>query len=41
MLLSVFGENDDNIGALMFLVVLFIWDFMFSFCSVFKIKNLE
>jgi hypothetical protein len=35
------SEIDDRIMALMFLVVLFLWDFVFHLGSVFKIKNLE
>jgi hypothetical protein len=35
------SETDDRIIALMFLVVLFLWNFVFHLGSVFKIKNLE
>ena len=34
-------EIYDKISALMFLVVMFLWDFMFHFGSVIKIINLE
>jgi hypothetical protein len=34
-------ETDDKISAIMLLVVLFLWNFMFHFGSVFKIINLE
>jgi len=34
-------EIDDKISAIMLLVVLFLWNFMFHFGSVFKIMNLE
>jgi hypothetical protein len=34
-------EIDDQISALMFLVVLFMWIFMFNFVSLVKIINLE
>jgi hypothetical protein len=40
MWLSV-KESDDRIIALKFLVVPFLWNFVFHFGSVFKIKNLE
>jgi hypothetical protein len=32
---------DDRIIAVIFLVVLFLWDFVFHFGSVFMIRNLE
>jgi hypothetical protein len=35
------NETDDRIIALIFLVVLFLWDFVFHFGSVFEIMNLE
>ena len=33
-------ETDDRKIVLIFLVVLFLWDFIFHFGSVFKIINL-
>jgi hypothetical protein len=35
------NEIDDRIIALIFLVVLFLWNFVFHLGSVFRIKNLE
>lgn len=35
------SEMEDRTTALIFLVVLFLWDFIFHFGSVFRIKNLE
>jgi hypothetical protein len=35
------NEIDYKFIALIFLVVLFLWDFVFHFGSVFKIKKLE
>jgi hypothetical protein len=35
------SEIDDRIVALVFLVVLFLWDCRFHFCSAFRIMNLE
>ena len=34
-------ETDDRISALIFLVKVFLWNFIFHFGSVFKIINLE
>lgn len=34
-------ETDDNISALMFLIVLFIWNLMFRFVSVLQVINLD
>jgi len=35
------SEIDDRNTALRFLVVLFLWDFIFHFGSIFRIRNLE
>ena len=34
-------ETDDKISALIRMVVLFLWNFLFHFGSVFEIINLE